>query len=406
MSSPNELDLGDERAFGLDELFFSRTDEGGIILAGNSVFQRISAYSWDEMIRKPHKLIRHPDMPRAVFWLLWHTIKSGQPIGAYVKNKAKDGRFYWVYAIVTPIEGGYLSVRLKPSSELFQVVKNEYQGLVALEAREGLAPAESAKLLLARLGELGFPDYGAFMAATLSRELAVRDEQLGRRKDRTVALFSNLSESAKALHERASAIAEAYTRNGFVPLNFQIQAVQLGREGASIGEISNNYNTISLEIRRNMDRFMESAGQVVKTVQDGLFLVCTAKVQEELLAFFNKEAPSNGAARDVESALLDAQRQAYRRKARLGLDAIAKQADQFRQDCGEMRRSAAGLEVTRIMGKVECARLTVAKDGLSELLDDLEAFHTTIAGSLKEIDRMNERIQCDTDQLLASQKAA
>ena len=57
-----------ESSFGFDELFFSRTSKSGIILSGNAVFQRVSHYSWDELIDKPHNIIRHPDMPRGVFW--------------------------------------------------------------------------------------------------------------------------------------------------------------------------------------------------------------------------------------------------------------------------------------------------------------------------------------------------
>ena len=105
-SSRNSVDPNESR-FEFNELFFSRTDESGIIKFGNSVFQRVSVYEWDELLNKPHKIIRNPDTPRAVFRLLWDSIKSGSPIGAYVKNRAKDGRYYWVFAIVTPVEGGY-----------------------------------------------------------------------------------------------------------------------------------------------------------------------------------------------------------------------------------------------------------------------------------------------------------
>jgi len=82
----------DEISFAIEELFYSRTDQSGIILSGNSVFQRVSIYGWNELSGRPHKIVRHPDMPRAVFFLLWDTIKKGQPVGAYVKNRAKDGR--------------------------------------------------------------------------------------------------------------------------------------------------------------------------------------------------------------------------------------------------------------------------------------------------------------------------
>ena len=130
--SPKLPSVDEEVPFIFDELFFSRTDGRGVILAGNSVFQRVSHYSWNELIKKPHNVIRHPDMPKGVFWLLWDTIKRGDPVGAYVKNRAKDGRYYWVFAIITPVEGGYLSVRLKPSSDLFAVVAQEYKSLLAI----------------------------------------------------------------------------------------------------------------------------------------------------------------------------------------------------------------------------------------------------------------------------------
>ncbi|MGA7809993.1 MAG: chemotaxis protein, partial [Bradyrhizobium sp.] len=62
--------INEETAFSFEELFFSRTDANGIMLSGNQVFQKISQYPWEELIDRPHSLIRHPDMPRAVFWLL------------------------------------------------------------------------------------------------------------------------------------------------------------------------------------------------------------------------------------------------------------------------------------------------------------------------------------------------
>ena len=91
-----------EAPFGLGEVFFSRTDQRGVIKTGNYVFKRVSNYEWEELIGAPHKIIRHPDMPKAVFWLLWDAIAKGKPVGAYVKNRAKDGLHYWVYACVVP----------------------------------------------------------------------------------------------------------------------------------------------------------------------------------------------------------------------------------------------------------------------------------------------------------------
>jgi aerotaxis receptor len=390
--------INQEVPFSFEELFFSRTDGRGVILSGNSVFQRVSLYSWGELIDKPHSIIRHPDMPRAVFWLLWETIKKGEPIGAYVKNRAKDGRYYWVYAIVTPIEGGYLSVRLKPSA-LLSVVEGEYRTLKALATQEKMKPADSAAILLDRIKELGFEDYPAFMAASLSAEMAARDRELGRMPDRMLACFDALVEAAKSLIDRAESIFHAYASVRYVPLNLNIQAAQLGGGGAAIGVISNNYNLISSEIKDNLSAFVDSARKVLSTINDGRFLICVAKIQREIADFFRSETSDNALTQEQELSLLEQQQDAYQRKAVTGLRAIKDQAGRFQRDCEEMKRLTTSLEVTRIMGKMESARL-IARDGLDKLIDELDSFQGAIGQGLKEIDRANHCIQHNARQML------
>jgi len=202
----------EESYFAFDELFFSRTDENGKILSGNSIFRRVSGYEWDELLDKPHSLIRHPDMPRAVFWLLWKTIENGEPIGAYVKNRSKDGRYYWVFAIVTPIDGGYLSVRLKPRSPFLAIVEKEYAELRALENKENLKPEESAGILLGRLQALGFRDYGSFLSTALSKEIVARDKALGRKEDDFITHYEHLLESSQQLLGHATRVSEVYEK--------------------------------------------------------------------------------------------------------------------------------------------------------------------------------------------------
>jgi PAS domain S-box-containing protein len=87
-----------EREFQIHQLFFSTTDRKGVIVSGNEVFSRIAAYEESEMVGRPHSLIRHPEMPRCVFKLLWDTIARGEAIAAYVKNRASTGEPYWCRA--------------------------------------------------------------------------------------------------------------------------------------------------------------------------------------------------------------------------------------------------------------------------------------------------------------------
>lgn len=390
----------DEVPFSFDELFFSRTDERGVILAGNSVFQRVSIYSWDEILHKPHKIIRHPDMPKGVFWLLWDTIKKGEPIGAYVKNRAKDGRYYWVFAIVTPVDGGFLSVRLKPSSPLFETVQNEYAALRKSENRDNLRPEKSAKLLLSRLNELGYRDYNAFMASALRQEITARNAHLAQKEDMSLASFSSLVSSAQHLQDHTTHIFNAYEGHRHVPFNLKVHAAKLGDKGAAIGVISSNYTVISDELQEKMRRFTDSGAQVAKTIDDGLFLAATARIQREVVAVFKEEEPNEGASLDTEMAKLEEQQLAYSKKAAAGLTTIANQVRQFKNTCVEMQKLTASLEVTRIMGKIQCSTLDVSQTSLPNLIDELGQFQEAISHGLKLIDQSNRVIETNVEYLL------
>ena len=99
----SEISLtGVERSISDNELIVTKTDLRGCITYANTVFTRISGYSETELLSKPHNCIRHPHMPRAVFRLLWDTIKTGNEFFGYVMNLSKNGDHYWVFAHVTP----------------------------------------------------------------------------------------------------------------------------------------------------------------------------------------------------------------------------------------------------------------------------------------------------------------
>lgn len=93
---------GEECFFEDDEIIVSKTNLKGHITYANRVFQRVAGYDEKELLGKPHSIIRHPDMPRCIFKLLWDTLEAGKEIFAYVLNRAKNGDHYWVLAHVTP----------------------------------------------------------------------------------------------------------------------------------------------------------------------------------------------------------------------------------------------------------------------------------------------------------------
>ncbi len=164
-----------EVEFPADVQLVSTTDLRGVITYANPAFCRIAGYHVDELVGHNHNLVRHPDMPKAAFADLWDRLKEGNPWRGMVKNRCKDGRYYWVDAYVTPIYengkiSGYQSVRCKPEPHLKRVAAQAYQAL--LKAEQGgaskLPSLHSARPLLLGLLMLVLFGWAAFSQGALT----------------------------------------------------------------------------------------------------------------------------------------------------------------------------------------------------------------------------------------------
>lgn len=153
-----------EQRFPQDQRLISATDTSSLVTYCNPEFAAISGYSETELIGSPHNLVRHPDMPEAVYELMWCYLKAGKSWMGIVKNRCRNGDFYWVNAYVTPIleQGrvvGYESVRVCPTREQVHRAEALYARL-----REGRS-ALSAGRRLALLGQaLALPLLGGALA--------------------------------------------------------------------------------------------------------------------------------------------------------------------------------------------------------------------------------------------------
>lgn len=131
------------------EFIVSKTDLRGKITYGNETFIQMSGYTEEELLNAPHNILRHEDMPKTVFKLLWERIAQPEGIYAYVKNKTKNGDFYWVFAYVTPSYDpngnkiGYYSVRRRPSSQSITVIEPLYRELLQIERQSGVPAAQT-----------------------------------------------------------------------------------------------------------------------------------------------------------------------------------------------------------------------------------------------------------------------
>ncbi|ABB43325.1 putative PAS/PAC sensor protein [Sulfurimonas denitrificans DSM 1251] len=127
-----------------DDFIVSKTDLKGRITYCNQIFMEMAEYSEEELLGKPHSIIRHPDMPKAVFRYLWETIPKKEEVFAYVINKTKNNNAYWVYANITATldESGnivdYYSVRRKPNPKALEIIIPLYKKMVEVEKSGGV----------------------------------------------------------------------------------------------------------------------------------------------------------------------------------------------------------------------------------------------------------------------------
>ena len=169
---------GKEVFFDDNEIIVSKTDLKGNLTYTNRVFLDIAGYKEQEVIGQPHNIIRHPDMPRCIFKLLWDTLSDGKEIFAYVINRCKNGDHYWVYAHVTPSKTptgeviGYHSNRRVPDRKILdEAIIPLYDSLKSIEEdadnrKDGMA--QSGAKIISMLGGEGL-EYDEYVM-TLGQE--------------------------------------------------------------------------------------------------------------------------------------------------------------------------------------------------------------------------------------------
>ncbi len=155
MKRKNIIPTDKERIMREQDFIVSKTDLTGRIIYGNEIFIEFSGYEEEELLGSQHNIVRHPDMPRVVFKLLWDYLSEDKEIFAFVKNMSKEGSFYWVFTHVAPIidknknKIGYTSVRRMPNPKAIPIVSDVYKSMLEAERQAGAKDgiAASSKIL-------------------------------------------------------------------------------------------------------------------------------------------------------------------------------------------------------------------------------------------------------------------
>jgi len=142
-AKPNVEPLDLEATFEDENLearsLITRTDKRGIVTFASKAYREMTKYSKEELVGKPHSIVRHPDMPAAAFKQMWDTIKENKVWEGYVKNLRKDGKYYWVIVRIEPLyddDGnkiGYTAIRKEPDRETILKMEQKYKEMLENE---------------------------------------------------------------------------------------------------------------------------------------------------------------------------------------------------------------------------------------------------------------------------------
>ena len=436
-----------ESPFNIDEMFFSKTDLKGIILDGNEVFYRVAKYSPEEMIGKPHNIVRHPDMPKVVFKLLWQFIQDCKPFAGYVKNLAKDGSYYWVYALVLPVhnEKGekekYLSIRIKPTSHFFSVVKNLYEKILKIEKLEGVEASE--KELFESLKAMGYENYEDFMIDTLIEEMKDKDEYLDKDIDmyeldedlelfkevyiknkRIKNIFDKIVENAsvfinveKELESKFGYIYDITDELSLIALNSSVESYKLGSTGASFFVVSSEIKKDSERIGKLVVGLKDDIQRLLKVVKEILLHTNISKLSIYMINYFLNEIISEHNMEKIDKNtenLKDLECILYiniKKNDIFVKDLISYLKNTLRY-IDEIEEIISELHYIQLNGLVESARLGEQKfsiifnqvkelvENTTKIIDDIKPLINNTLKQGEDIDKETEKILKELDDIL------
>ncbi len=407
-----------EAPFALSEVFISRTDRRGIIRFCNDTFIRISEYEKSKLQGSPHNIIRHEFMPRTIFYLFWNKILAGLPIVAYVKNKSKSGRFYWVLATAIPTANGILSIRIKPSTELLKTVAKLYEEVLDFEKNHDFLKEKNKCLefVLAKLKTLGFESYEEFMIQALNSELISRDHKLkatvktnSRQQTRQKRLMDevknyvldvdeNFKSSCPKMAEHfqfvtvcAEACGEmrkACGRLENLSVNMSIAAHKLGKNGSSLSVISSNFHAASVEIVKKFSEFEKVFKEVGVEIYSIIFNTLMMRTESIMMSSYCDEllAQAHVSPEDInELETLISSLGEINKVFCMQSEQFINKLNYLTKDAGQLKSSFMKLSLIRTGGKLEGSRTEEIHESFVPFITEMENFSKQIQAPINKL---------------------
>lgn len=386
----NEVATGEAQRHGIADLLVSRTDSRATILAANKAFERVSGFEWENLHKASYEFLRHPDMPKGIFWLIWDALKQKKPVGSFIKNRSHNGSYFWVFAFIAPQDDGFVSICIKPTPEAVKMVSKEYAALLKEEKEQGLTPEQSGEYFSNQIQDLGFRNYEHFSTMSASEQVQARHKELRLPTSELIKSLSEVSDSWNKVSVQCDLIKEAHEQISHTPTNLRVQAAHLNDRGIPLSVIASNFTFLASEIEAMMKMFLKQGAEVESQINQAAFSACLATSMEEVVGKLQNETVDMGNIDwEAEAKLMDTQKQARVDKAASTLSAARQEINSFSTLLEETARIMSGLSVAKVMCEIENAYVGAnSSSGVTNIIGELAKFQTTARGCLFDI-RLN-----------------
>lgn len=386
----------------MNDILVSRTDGKGMIVAANDVFQSVSGYPWEKLHNAPFSILRHEDMPRGLFWLLWRFLQDGKPVAAFFKNKTQSGEHFWVFSMTVPLPTGYMSVCLKPNEPLLGAIEKLYCELIKIECDGQVTPEQCAGIFLDKLKAIGYEDYSAFMSAAVASQTIARTKTLNKDVNAVVAGIQRSMENWQIVKAEMLNTISSFKIFEKLPVNMRIQAARLGTDGIPLSVIASNFGKMTGSIEAMANEFLSEGRALEMILQDCQFKAGMISVQAEAIeSFKDVKADSDGFERLEEIEHLQYQSRLYQSAAYQQLKCVADKSAEFSDIFSSVETFHSGISVTRVMADIEIGQVqTLAASSLSAIVQELEGFQDRESRRLQVMRQSLNRIRMDVRRAL------